>query len=200
MNHGVLVKCLLCAVVTAVVAGCAGGPQLRDFEYLLDPRVTAIEEQKVIQVTATGDPNEAGSKAFGMLYDVYYRLDGTPKGPRQPAPRARWPEPYETSPSDWVGLYAMPVPDSIVDLPPYQSEPGMVVELVTWEYGAVAEILHVGSYDTERPTIERLHRFISDQGYEISGAHEEEYLKGPGMWGVAEKDYLTVIRYQVRKP
>ncbi len=70
---------------------------------------------------------------------------------------------------------------------------------MAWRYGTVAEILHVGSYATETPTIERLHQFIADQGYEIAGPHEEEYLKGPGMWGVKEKDYLTIIRYQVRQ-
>ena len=78
---------------------------------------------------------------------------------------------------------------------------GLEVELATWEYGEVAEILHVGPYSEETPTIERLHAFIGVSGYEIRGDHEEEYLRGPGMpfIRVSPEDYYTIIRYQVRK-
>jgi len=39
-----------------------------------------------------------------------------------------------------------------------------------------------------------------DQGYEIAGPHEEEYLRGPGMLFAGDsKGYLTLIRYQVRR-
>jgi effector-binding domain-containing protein len=46
----------------------------------------------------------------------------------------------------------------------------------------------------EAPTIQQLHDFIAERGYEIVGAHEEEYLSSP-----AAKAPKTVIRYQVRK-
>ena len=49
-------------------------------------------------------------------------------------------------------------------------------------------------------TILRLHDFIDSQGYRIIGEHEEEYLRGPGMFsrGNPEK-YYTIIRYRVAK-
>jgi effector-binding domain-containing protein len=64
----------------------------------------------------------------------------------------------------------------------------------------VAEILHIGPYDREEPDIARLTGFIKDNGYSIIGDHEEEYLKGPGMFskGNPEK-YYTIIRYRVKK-
>ena len=189
---------LLLAFVCAITS-CAGGPSLQDYEHLLQPRITDKPDEKVLQVTTTGDPNEQGQNAFGLLFNIYYRMDGAPKGPAQPAPKARWPESFDTPVSEWIGLYAMQVPDSIETLPSSEPVPGCTVELTVWEYGVVAEILHVGSYAAETPTIETLHRFIADQGYEITGHHEEEYLKGPGMWGVSEKDYLTIIRYQISK-
>lgn len=74
------------------------------------------------------------------------------------------------------------------------------VKIEYWEYGQVAEILHIGSYSEESPTIERLHQFIKDSGYKIVGDHEEEYLKGPGMFfkGNPAK-YRTIIRCRVEK-
>ncbi|MDP2984459.1 MAG: GyrI-like domain-containing protein [Candidatus Latescibacter sp.] len=64
----------------------------------------------------------------------------------------------------------------------------------------MAEILHIGPYDREEPAITRLTAFIKDKGYSIVGDHEEEYLKGPGMFskGNPEK-YYTIIRYRVEK-
>ena len=94
----------------------------------------------------------------------------------------------------------MPVPDEVTTLPEYEAEAGLKVALTTWEYGEVAEILHIGPYDKEDQTIAKLMTFIEQQGYEIIGEHEEEYLKGPGMFfkGNPEK-YYTIIRYQVKK-
>jgi hypothetical protein len=44
------------------------------------------------------------------------------------------------------------------------------------------------------PTVERLHKFIADSGYEVTGVHEEEYLTKPDA-----KVVKTIIRYEVRK-
>lgn len=64
----------------------------------------------------------------------------------------------------------------------------------------MAEILHVGPYTAEAPTISRLKKFIVESGFEVIGEHEEEYLKGPGMFfkGNPEK-YYTIIRYRIRR-
>jgi hypothetical protein len=66
--------------------------------------------------------------------------------------------------------------------------------MATWEYGTVAQILHLGPYDQETKTIERLHQFIMANGYEIAGPHEEEYQSKPDA-----KVIKTLIRYQVKK-
>ncbi|MFH0768533.1 MAG: GyrI-like domain-containing protein, partial [Chloroflexota bacterium] len=71
---------------------------------------------------------------------------------------------------------------------------GINVKLETWDYGTVAQILHLGSYDQEQPNIERLHKFIEESGYEIAGMHEEEYLTRPD-----SKFPKTIIRYPVKK-
>lgn len=61
------------------------------------------------------------------------------------------------------------------------------------EYGTLAEIV-------QHPAIQKLHGFIGTQGYVIAGLHEEVYRKGPGMpIPLNPDDYITVIRYQIRK-
>ncbi len=63
----------------------------------------------------------------------------------------------------------------------------------------VCEIVHFGSYETEKEAIGKLQTFITDSGYIISGLHEEEYIKGPGMPFRKPENYITIIRYQVSK-
>lgn len=62
--------------------------------------------------------------------------------------------------------------------------------------GRVAQILHIGSYDAETPTIQKLHQFIFDQELEIAGYHHEIYLTDPRK--TAHDKLRTVIRYAVK--
>ncbi len=45
--------------------------------------------------------------------------------------------------------------------------------LATFHEGLSAQIMHIGPYAAEAPTIQKLHRFIADQGGELSGKHHE---------------------------
>ncbi|MGA3057765.1 MAG: GyrI-like domain-containing protein [Candidatus Limnocylindrales bacterium] len=48
-----------------------------------------------------------------------------------------------------------------------------------WREGRCAQVMHIGPYTEERPTIERLHAFIAAQGLKPRGAHHEIYLGDP---------------------
>jgi len=63
--------------------------------------------------------------------------------------------------------------------------------------GLVAQIMHLGLYSDESPTIEKLHNFIRVQGHELRGKHHEIYLTDPQR-STPEK-MKTVIRQPVRK-
>ncbi len=198
---------VVAAVVVVVAAFIAlsiyymmQGPDLTKYEPLKEPKISTAPNQKMLVVEAKDDPNVVGEKAFGLLFRMYFKMKDTPKGPNQPAPRARWPVALDTPKTEWVGLYAMPVPETVTELPSYEAAPEWKVSLTTWEYGEVAEILHVGPYDKEQPTVGRLMEFIKAQGYETVGAHEEEYLKGPTMFSKGDPEkYVTIIRYRVKK-
>lgn len=186
------------ALVAVLFFVYSQGPDLSKYEFLKQPRITEMADEKMLVVTAKGDPNEVANKAFSLLFKTYFKIPGVPKS-MQVAPRARWTGDMNVK-SSWTGYYAMPVPAQTTSLPDTALEPGLKVELTTWEYGDVAEILHIGPYNEETPTIERLHQFIKQQGYEIIGFHEEEYVKGPSMFlrGDPAK-YATIIRYRVKK-
>ena len=170
--------------------------ELQKFDYLKEPKINTMPAQKMISVEIKGDPNTSSAVAFKELYATYYKLKRNTKGLTMVAPRARWSGPFDAPKKDWVGIYGIPIPDSVEKLP---DNPGNV-KLDIWQYGEVAEILYVGPYSEEKATIEKLIGFIHSNGYEIAGAHEEEYLKGPGMFFKGNpKDYYTVIRYPVKK-
>jgi len=72
---------------------------------------------------------------------------------------------------------------------------GGKLRLLSGEEGLAAQILHVGPYSAEQPTIERLHSFIKDQGYNLKGKHHEIYLGDPRR-SVPEK-LRTILRHMV---
>ena len=63
--------------------------------------------------------------------------------------------------------------------------------------GLAVQIMHIGPYDAEAPTIARMHAFIRENGYELAGIHHEIYLSDPRR--VAPERLKTVLRQPVRK-
>jgi hypothetical protein len=170
------------------------GPDLKAYLALKDPRIVEKPDQRMLVVEASGDPNVVGGKAFSLLFKTYFKVI---KARGMAAPRARWPKPLETPKNQWTGLYALPVPAGS-QLAQDLSLPGYRIFLDDWGYGQVAEILHIGPYSEEGPTVKRLVDHIAAQGYRIAGPHEEEYLRSGGMFGKGDpKKYYTIIRYQV---
>ena len=180
-----------------LLLGC--GKDVKQYEYLLEPQIIDKAPQKLLVYEVVGNPNEVGGEAFGALFSTFFKLKKDHKMDMA-VPRARWPKPLETPKDEWLGIYAMPVNDSVMEIPEKVQMEYPKLKLETWKYGMTAEILHIGSYASEPATVEKLHKLIEVEGYEISGPHEEEYLKGPGMFGPGNPDkYYTIIRYPVRK-
>ena len=162
-----------------------------------DPQIIEMPPQKMAVVTAKGAPDKVFAEVFPALYGSMYTLKfGLKKAGlttfKVSPPRARYPDGLLVPMGQWTIITGIPVPDDTTTLP--QKVSGTEVNLETWEYGTVAQILHLGTYDQEQPTVERLHKFIEENGYEIAGAHEEEYLTTPDA-----KIIKTIIRYPVRK-
>jgi hypothetical protein len=58
--------------------------------------------------------------------------------------------------------------------------------------GRAAQLTYVGPYAAEGPVIQRLHAFITEQGYALAGKHHEIYLSDPRR--TAPEKLKTVIR------
>jgi len=162
-----------------------------------DPQILDMPAQTMAVVRTEGDPNTTAQAAIGALYGAVYTLkfDLKKKGLtdfKVCGLRARWPNAPSAPKDKWIGIWGLPVPDSTKKVP--QKNPDIEVKIEKWKYGKVAQILHLGPYSEEGPTIQRLHDLIAESGYEIAGDHEEEYLTRP-----TAKVPKTIIRYPVRR-
>jgi len=177
-------------ILAFVLAAAAAAQSLNSYTPLKDPQIVNRPAQKMLVVESKGDPNTAAQVAMATLFRAFYKIPFA----KMAAPRSRWSDLMMSPKAEWSGLFGLPIPDDTKGLP--EGVTGVRIE--TWAYGDVAEILHIGRYDNEGPTVERLMKFIAEKGYVASGPHEEEYLAGPGMVPDPAK-YQTIIRYRVKK-
>jgi hypothetical protein len=185
------------AVIAAFLASCMKFERL-EYDKTGAPSIKTLPKQKMLLAGARGTPEKISGECIGSLYAVYFPLKMKDKV--MAAPRARWPILPDKQQSEWVGIFGIPVPEEVNTLPELKKKTPIEVKIGYWEYGDTAEIVHSGSYDSESQTVGKLMQYIKEKGYEISGPHEEVYLKGPGMFGKGDpKKYITLIRYQVKK-
>ncbi len=62
--------------------------------------------------------------------------------------------------------------------------------------GLSAQIMHIGPYEVEAPTIARMHEFVAMNGYERRGKHHEIYLGDPRR--TAPNNLKTVLRQPIQ--
>jgi len=164
------------------------------------PELTTLPDRKMLVIRSIGDPNKVGEGVFAALYGTAY---GTkfktfkPKGVKMELGKltAMWPDAHLKPKDEWTGIWAVPVPDYVTEADVIQKDTSSPVALETWPGGTYAQILHLGTYLEEGPTIKTLHEFIETQGIEMKdviGLHEEEYLTKPD-----SKIVKTIIRYRI---
>jgi hypothetical protein len=66
-----------------------------------------------------------------------------------------------------------------------------------YEEGLSAQIMHIGPYAEEGPTITKLHEFFQGRGYTFNGSHHEIYLGDPRR-SKPEK-LRTILRQPIKK-
>ena len=163
----------------------------------LEPQILEMPPQKMAVVQGKGAPDKVFAELMPALYSSVYTLKFDLKKKGLPTfkvsgLRARYPNAHLVPVEEWTHIIGLPIPEDTTSLP--QKVPNIEVKIETWKYGTVAQILHLGAYDQERPTVERLQKFVEESGYQIAGVHEEEYLTMPDA-----KVVKTIIRYVVKK-
>ena len=67
-----------------------------------------------------------------------------------------------------------------------------LVRFESFEEGKSAQIMHIGPFSKEGPNIEKVHSYINESGYKLSGKHHEIYLSD--IRRAAPEKWKTVIR------
>jgi len=160
--------------------------------------IVDVPGMRFLMVDGTGNPNEQGDfqDAIQALYSLSYGakfmlkkqgiefkvapLEGLwgSAGGLNPNQKADWTwtamimQPAEVTPSVLEKVRA----DALRKKPlPALSR----VRLEDFREGLAAQVIHLGPYSAEAPTIIRLHEFIEKQGYRLVGRHHEIYLGDP---------------------
>jgi len=185
-------------------------------------RFIDVPECRQFAVDSAGEPGGPEFQAaFGALYPVAYTLHFALKKRGINAPVGAieglfWFEGTETiTPSSfvadgreaaaWQWSLRLPVPGpataeeiraAISDVARKKDPPALAkLRVVEWTEGPSAQILHVGPYSAEPPTIERLHAAIASAGLRPRGRHHEIYISDPNR--TAPERLKTVIRQPV---
>ena len=109
------------------------------------------------------------------------------------APSAFWPDAHKKPKTQWTAVWNVEVPAFVKQKDLLQKVPAMPVKVGSIKAGRYAQILHIGTYNSEKPTIKKLHAFVKQQKFVLAGPHEEVYLSRPG------PKAKTIIRYAVKK-
>jgi len=177
--------------------------------------VVDVPPMSFLMIGGQGDPNtsEAYKEAIGALYAVSYTLKFMVKKSEaeidykvMPLEGLWWMEDMsQFSVEDkgawkWTAMIMQPdfVTMELVEAAKEQAQKkkGLAaISQITFEVfheGRAAQIMHIGPYAEEAPTIKKLHEFIAARGGRRAGKHHEIYLSDPNRT-VPEK-LKTIIR------
>ncbi len=190
-------------------------PPSRDFSVVEAP------EMQFLMVDGHGDPNTepAYQEAVEALYGVAYKLKFMSKLRLEkdytvpPLEGLWWAADMDTftvnldkSAWDWTMMIMQPewiTPEmftqAVAEAQKSKGLPALSkMRLERYSEGLSVQIMHIGSYDAEGPTLARLHHeFIPQNGYVESGKHHEIYLGDPRK--TAPEKLKTVLRQPVAR-
>lgn len=161
------------------------------------PVIAKLPQRRVLTLTTVGNPNAAGD-AIKALYMTAYQtkfMTFKPRGIKMEVGKlsAFWPDAHLKPKSKWTGIWNLEVPLYVKASDLLFKHPTLKPKLVALPAGTYGQILHVGTYATEGPTIKLLHAFIKAEKFTMAGPHEEVYLTKPG------PKAKTLIQYRLKK-
>lgn len=190
------------------------------------PSVVTVPEMNYIAVRGQGDPNEEDGeykRAVGLLYAVAYTIKMSKKGFSKiegyfdyvvPPLEGFWmqngAEGVDYSRKEdfkWISVIRLPdfvkradFDRAVEEATRKKKTDFSKVEYFTYNEGLCVQCMHIGSYDEEPETVERMHKYMEAQGYALDFScgryHHEIYLSDPRK--VAPERLRTVIRHPIR--
>ncbi|MDP1731504.1 MAG: GyrI-like domain-containing protein [Devosia sp.] len=177
-----------------------------------------VPTMRFVKVDGQGDPNKAEGYQQGLnwIYSVSYALKFASKAELgkdyavMPLETLWWADDMADftarKKDDWRWTQMVMTP-AFVSEKMYEAavektrkklgDPPASLRFEPYREGLAAQILHIGSYDDEAPTIKRLHEeFIPRNGLIENGLHHEIYLSDPRKTEAAK--LRTILRHPVR--
>jgi len=190
------------------------------------PSIVTIPKMNYIAVRGKGDPNEEDGeymKSMELLYAIAYTIKMSYKGSYKidgyfeyvvpPLEGLWWQDGIKgvdyTRKDTFNFISIIRLPDfvtkadfdwAIQEATKKKKLDFSKVEFLTYNEGICVQCMHIGSYNDEPVTIELMHKYANDNGYEIDIAdtryHHEIYLSDPRKCDASS--LKTVIRHPVR--
>jgi hypothetical protein len=181
------------------------------------PALVEVPPRPFIMIDGAGDPNSSQeyADAVAALYPIAYGIRAVIK--RQsgdgytvmPLEGLWWADDMAQfsidRKGDWKWTMMICQPDVVTPelaaalIPEITAKKGLAggdrARFEVYAEGRAAQVMHLGPYADEAPTIALLHRFIADQGLQLSGLHHEIYLGDPRKTDPAK--LKTIIRQPV---
>lgn len=178
-----------------------------------------VPKLNYIRVDGAGDPNtspqfqEATQALYAVSYTLKFMVKRSQEGPDYGVMHLEglwWADDMEKfsieRKGDWKWTLMILQPDFITESMFRQAvdevvrKKGLVMagklRFESVEEGLCAQILHIGPYAEEPPTVRKLHDFIEEKGYAFSGLHHEIYLSDPRK--AAPEKMKTILRQPVK--
>lgn len=182
-------------------------------------QVVDVPRMHYLMIDGSGDPNtaQAYKDAVSALYSVAYTLKFAYRKregidyPVMPLEGLWWVDDLSQlnmgDKSNWQWTMMIVQPDVVTDAALADAAAEVKrkknlaaaeqVRLAPMQEGVSAQILHIGPYAAEAPTIERLYAYMDEHGYVHNGKHHEIYLSDPGR--TAPDKLKTIIRQPIAR-
>lgn len=192
-----------------------------------EPQIVDMPKANYIAVRGKGNPNEEGGayqNAIGVLYAVAYTLKMSYKGDHKidgffdyvvpPLEGFWWQDNVDgidytdKSTFNWISVIRLPDFITKKDFD-WATETATIkkkldcstAEFMTIDEGLCVQIMHIGSFDDEPATVDKMNKFIEENGYKNDmnsvRLHHEIYLSDARK--VDPTKWKTVIRHPIRK-
>ncbi len=179
-----------------------------------EPQTVTVPEMSFLMVDGHGDPNTSPDYAAAIqtLYTLSYTLKfmvkkaGGADYTVMPLEGLWWSKDMTDFLSgnkgnwDWTAMIMQPdfinaglVEEALKAARAKKPVPVLApVRFASFDEGLSVQIMYLGPYANEGPTIQRLHKFITDSGHKLRGKHHEIYIGNPQR--TAPEKLKTIIR------
>jgi hypothetical protein len=175
-----------------------------------EPELLEVPERTVLMTDGRGDPNgsepfqAAVAALFSVSYGLRFRLKQELGADRKVGPLEGlwWTEDGDFALPDrsawrWTALIEQAEEATPAHVEAMARGKGVEIplRLERFREGRVAQVLHIGPFADEPPTIARLHGFIAEHGLRPTGRHHEIYLSD--LRRTAPERLRTILRQPV---